>query len=419
MSQPRFRYCNCGYNKFFIDERYTNLRPIGDGSYGFVASAVDTVTGNNVAIKKIKDAFSDLIDAKRILREIKLLKHFNTHENIITVFDIMTVPPNTTDFDDIYIVTNLMESDLERIIRSNQPLTDQHYQYFVYQILRGLKFIHSANVLHRDLKPSNLLVNSNCDLAICDFGLARGFDVEGEDTLTEYVVTRWYRAPELLCECPHYGKAVDVWGLGCIFAELLTHDAFFQGDNPQHQLEMIVAKLGCPERSRLGFVHSQAALNAILMYEGMEPPVFESFFPPDTNPLAIDILKKMLKLHPDDRISVEAALRHPYLKDFHGQMPEPEMDALFDFDFERADTPLDTELSKADVQRLMFTEMLTFRPELAPVLGGRRGSGGGAKSAKDADEGHEMRVSRDEGLASDGKPPASARERKGDGAKCK
>lgn len=126
-----------------------------------------------MAIKKIKDTFADLIDAKRILREIKLLRHFRTHENIITIYDIMTVPPNNQNFQDIYIVSNLMESDLERIIRSKQVLTDQHFQYFLYQILRALKYIHSANVLHRDLKPSNILVNANCDLAICDFGLSR------------------------------------------------------------------------------------------------------------------------------------------------------------------------------------------------------------------------------------------------------
>ena len=151
---------------------------------------INAFTGEKVAIKKIKDAFSDSIDAKRILREMKLLRHFNSHENIISIFDIMTVPPDTQHFNDIYIVTNLMESDLERIIRSRQVLTDQHFQYFLYQILRSLKYVHSANVLHRDLKPSNILVNANCDLAVCDFGLARGFHIEGQDTLTEYVVTR-------------------------------------------------------------------------------------------------------------------------------------------------------------------------------------------------------------------------------------
>eukprot|EP00607_Mallomonas_marina_P010950 CAMPEP_0182424188 /NCGR_PEP_ID=MMETSP1167-20130531/10299_1 /TAXON_ID=2988 /ORGANISM="Mallomonas Sp, Strain CCMP3275" /LENGTH=341 /DNA_ID=CAMNT_0024603793 /DNA_START=124 /DNA_END=1149 /DNA_ORIENTATION=+ len=276
----------------------------------------------------------------------------------------MTVPPDTTDFQDIYIVTNLFESDLERIIRSKQPLSDQHFQYFLYQILRGLKFIHSANVLHRDLKPSNLLVNANCDLAVCDFGLARGFDVEGEDTMTEYVVTRWYRAPELLCESTHYGKPVDVWSVGCIFAELLTHEAFFQGDNPQRQLEVIVSKLGCPHRSKLGFVQSKAALDRILRYENRKPPSFDSLFAKGiTSPLALDLISSMLQFHPDDRVTVEEALCHPYLKDFHGQMEEPECESLFDFDFERSDTPLYTDLTREEVQALMYSEMTHFRPD--------------------------------------------------------
>lgn len=184
MSSSQYHALTVGYNRFYIDQRYSNLRPIGDGSYGFVVSAVDRVTNKKVAIKKIKDTFIDIVDAKRILRELKLLRHLNNHENIVSIVDIMSVPPNTPMFDDIYIVTNLMESDLERIIQSKQVLTNQHLQYFLYQILRGLKYVHSANILHRDLKPSNLLVNANCDLALCDFGLARGFDKEGVDNLT-------------------------------------------------------------------------------------------------------------------------------------------------------------------------------------------------------------------------------------------
>lgn len=123
--------------------------------------------------------------AKRILREIKLLRHLGDHDNVIDLLDLMTGPPPPTDdpnqfhnFNTLYIVMPMYECDLERIISSSQPLTEQHFQYFVYQLLRGLKWIHSANVLHRDLKPSNLLVNSNCDLCICDFGLARGVSVE-------------------------------------------------------------------------------------------------------------------------------------------------------------------------------------------------------------------------------------------------
>lgn len=362
MSQSIYHTVTVGYNKFFLDQRYTNLRPIGDGSYGFVVSAVDKVTGQKVAIKKIKDTFMDVVDAKRILRELKLLRHLNSHENIISIVDIMSVPPNNPRFDDIYIVTNLMESDLERIIRSKQVLTNQHLQYFLYQILRGLKYVHSANVLHRDLKPSNLLVNANCDLALCDFGLARGFDVEGVDLLTGYVVTRWYRAPELLCDCSTYGKPVDVWSVGCIFAELILHEPFFRGDNPQHQLEVIVSKLGCPSRDKLSFITHREALNAIQKYEGRKPPPFHSFFPPNTSSVGLDLLLQMLQFHPDDRISVEEALAHPYLKDFHGQMSEPVAKSLFDFDFEKDYG--NSELPEAEVRRLMYDEVCIFRPPI-------------------------------------------------------
>ena len=147
------------------------IKNIGQGAYGVVISALDESSGQKVAIKKVAQAFEDLVDAKRILREIALLQHFD-HENIVSVIDIVR-PDNVQSFDDIYIVSELMETDLHRVIYSRQVLTDEHVQYFLYQLLRGLKYLHSANVLHRDLKPSNLLVNSNCDLKICDFGLSR------------------------------------------------------------------------------------------------------------------------------------------------------------------------------------------------------------------------------------------------------
>jgi serine/threonine protein kinase len=353
-----------GYNRFFCDSRYQNLRPIGDGSYGFVASGVDTRTGNKVAIKKIKDVFVDVVDAKRILREIKLLRHFNSHENIITINDIFSVNPDSRVYEDVYIVTNLYESDLERIIQSQQVLTDQHFQYFLYQILRALKYIHSANVLHRDLKPSNILVNANCDLGLCDFGLARGFDVEGKDTLTEYVVTRWYRAPELLCETNHYGKGVDIWSVGCIFAELLTHQAFFRGENPQHQLEIIVSKIGCPSNEKLGFIRPEARQFLQQSAARSSPQPFNAYFPPNTNTAAMDILEKMLKFLPEERITVEEALAHHYLKDFHGQMEEPSCRALFDFDFEKNDrlSVGSEEANRQEVRDSIFEEVLRFRP---------------------------------------------------------
>lgn len=238
-----------GKETFTIDTRYSMIRTIGSGAYGTVISANDSKKGGKVAIKMVARAFNDEVDAKRILREIKLMKHFQ-HENIVAILDMM--PPRARfleDFDDVYIVADLMETDLHRIIYSKQPLSIDHVQYFVYQILRGIKYIHSANVIHRDLKPSNLLVNSNCDLKICDFGLARGILSENEKVrgdqmlLTEYVVTRWYRAPEIMLACHEYSKPVDVWSVGCIFAELILRKPLFPGDDYIDQVCTILVLL--------------------------------------------------------------------------------------------------------------------------------------------------------------------------------
>lgn len=164
---------------FNIDERYEFIKLIGVGAYGVVISCNDKKSNSKVAIKKIPNAFEDLIDAKRILREIKLLKFFE-HENIISLLDVPK-PEKRKGFNDIYIINDLMETDLHKVIYSKQELTDEHIQYFVYQILRGILYIHSSNVVHRDLKPSNILANKNCDLKICDLGLGRGGMPEPSD----------------------------------------------------------------------------------------------------------------------------------------------------------------------------------------------------------------------------------------------
>ena len=341
---------------FMVDVRYQNLRPIGGGSYGLVCSADDMATGQKVAIKKVSNVFHDLIDAKRILREIKLLRHFQRHENIISIKDIITSPPNTIDFKDVYIITNLMESDLDRIIASSQDLSDQHFQYFLYQIFRGLKFIHSAGVLHRDLKPSNLLVNANCDLAICDFGLARGVDNSLQEALTEYVQTRWYRAPELLCELDNYDPQIDVWSVGCIFAEMLRRKPFFRGETPQHQLETIVSVIGLPGDELMGRIRSEAIRKALRSGAECKPYPFKSYFPRDVSPTALDLLQRMLVFDPRERCSIEQALEHPYLAELHRQMEEPLCDSHFDFEFEKTAMASDV-IPQEDLQAMMFSEV--------------------------------------------------------------
>ena len=168
--------------KFEVEKRYEIIDPIGSGAYGVVVAAKDSqaeVTeegeGNLVAIKKIIKAFDHRVFALRTFRELKIQRLLE-HENVLGIKRIL-LPKDRENFNEIYVVTELMETDLSQIVKSNQPLTDDHIQFFLYQILRGLKYIHSAGIYHRDLKPRNLLVNSNCDLKVCDFGLARA-DIE-------------------------------------------------------------------------------------------------------------------------------------------------------------------------------------------------------------------------------------------------
>jgi mitogen-activated protein kinase 1/3 len=359
-----------GSHTFTVDKKYSFIRVIGSGAYGVVVSALDVTTNKKVAIKMVPRAFNDEIDAKRILREIKLLKHLR-HENIISIVDMM--PPAVRfpeDYHNVYIVADLMETDLHRIIYSKQSLSMEHVQYFVYQILRALKYIHSANVLHRDLKPSNLLVNSNCDLKICDFGLARGVvadddpensaNVGGTMLLTEYVVTRWYRAPEIMLACHQYTKPIDVWSVGCIFAELIARKPYFPGEDYIDQLTIISDKLGKLSEEDMDFVTSEKAKRFMRKLPNKPVIPMRKQFPTAT-PEAVDLLGKMLQIHPKKRITVDDALRHPFLAQLHSPDDEPTAKSAFDFGFE------DEKLHRVRLQELIWQEVGDFRPEVLPV----------------------------------------------------
>jgi len=222
--------------KWEVPERYVNLVGIGSGAYGQVCSADDTSSRGadgkfvRVAIKKIARPFQSAIHAKRTYRELRMLKHMN-HENIIGLLDCFT-PVNTLDeFTDVYMVTHLMGADLNNIIKT-QKLSDDHVQFLVYQIVRGMKYVHSAGIIHRDLKPSNIAVNEDCELKILDFGLAR----PTENEMTGYVATRWYRAPEIMLNWMHYNQTVDLWSVGCIMAEMLTGKTLFPGTDREYLL---------------------------------------------------------------------------------------------------------------------------------------------------------------------------------------
>ncbi|XP_066167254.1 mitogen-activated protein kinase 11 isoform X2 [Oryza sativa Japonica Group] len=272
MQTSNFRKKNAAEVDFFMGygdvNRYEVLEVIGKGSYGLVCSANDIHTGEKVAIKKIHNIFEHISDAARILREIKLLRLLR-HPDIVEIKHIM-LPPSKMDFRDIYVVFELMESDLHQVIKANDDLTREHYQFFLYQMLRALKYIHTANVYHRDLKPKNILANANCKLKICDFGLARVAFTDAPTTVfwTDYVATRWYRAPELCGSFySKYTPAIDIWSIGCIFAEVLIGKPLFPGKNVVHQLDLITDLLGTPSLDAISQALADPYFNGLAKVE--------------------------------------------------------------------------------------------------------------------------------------------------------
>ncbi|XP_039118819.1 mitogen-activated protein kinase 1-like [Dioscorea cayenensis subsp. rotundata] len=232
------RYCLCG-NRRIVVEVTTKYRPpitfLRSDPYGVTWSVLNSETGEQVAIKRIRRAFDNILYAKRMLREIKLLRYMD-HENVLAIRDIIP-PPQWELFNDVYIAYELMEANLHQIIHSNQPLSEEHIQYILYQTLCGLKYIHSASVLHLDLQPSNILLNANCDLKICDFG----FEPITSAVIREnFPVTKNYRAPELLLNSSGYTAAMDVWSVGCIFMELMQRKPLFPGKNIVHQMCLLL-----------------------------------------------------------------------------------------------------------------------------------------------------------------------------------
>ncbi|KAJ3435414.1 mitogen-activated protein kinase [Anaeramoeba flamelloides] len=338
--------------EFTIDQRYQYIKKIGHGAYGIVISAKDRFENESVAIKKIMGVFDRLTDAKRTLREIKLLKHFN-HENILCLTDLL-IPPVKENFTSVYLVTELLATDLRQIINSEQQLSEDHIRYFLYQIIRALKYLHSGKVIHRDLKPGNILLNENCDLKICDFGLARISDPEEENhLLTQYVATRWYRSPEIILSWGEYTSAVDVWSTGCIFAEILNRKPLFPGKDFMHQLKLITMVVGKPSKKEINSLENEKARKFMKKLPNRKQFDFHKLFPSASED-AIDLLSKMLQFNPQKRITVEESLEHPFFATIHDPDDEPICEETFDFSFEK------DKLTKGKLRRLIYNEIIDF-----------------------------------------------------------
>jgi len=354
-------------SEFFMpslrENKYRLVQVIGEGAYGVVCSGENTQTGEMVAVKRVLRVFDEIAEATRVLREIKFLRLLSGHENIVSIREVM-LPGDREKFNDVFICFELMPTDLSRVLRSGIELGPEHIRWMMYQLLRGVFYLHSARVFHRDLKPSNLLINAECDLRICDFGLARAMSDNKKDFVfwTDYVATRWYRAPELIMSFhTTYSTAIDMWSAGCIFGEMLNDGRpLFPGMNQYHQLELFVDLLGTPTPQAISKVRNTKSKEHLLSLEPKRPQQLSKVFP-KAEPRAIDLLEKLLDFDPDLRWSAEQALSHPYFADLHSPDHEPRANPIPEDEFEYEHHAQDA----ASMRQFFIEEALHYHPDKA------------------------------------------------------
>lgn len=334
--------------------RYKFTRFLGSGSFGTVLAAIDQKTGKEVAIKLIEDLFGTQLNAIRVLREIRILSHL--HLDTITSLHSVTTLPDFQNFNKLVLIIDLMDTDLQQVIDSEQTLNIEHRRYFMYHILRALKYIHSSHVVHRDLKPSNVLVNAHTEIKLCDFGLSRivgdPYDLEQQK---ELVMSRWYRAPEVLLNIQNYGPAIDIWSAGCIFAELINRKPLFPGQSSANLLTLIVQALGSPTGDDLKSCANPAARQFMASLPRANPTPFKKLFL-KAEPIEIDLIQKMLTWDPAKRISAENALKHPFFTSLHDPFGEPVTLPFPEFEFDKKQMSID------QLKVLLWEEVRRFNP---------------------------------------------------------
>lgn len=283
---------------------YVRLAVMGQGTYGVVYKAVEKTGGYTVALKKIHIERNDEGIPQTALREISVLQELR-HPNIVQLFDVIHSEGS------VYLIFEFVESDLKKTLEKKGPFTGVALKRVMYQLLSALAYCHENRIAHRDLKPANILISDNNKVKLADFGLARAFQVPIH-TYTHEVVTLWYRAPEILLGEKHYTAAVDIWSLGCIFAELIRGKVFLKGDSEIGQLFEIFKVFGLPQDNEESWpgVTRLKYFNPEMPH--FEPKPLDTLFDSALDAEGCDLLKKMLVYCPLRRITAKEALSHPW-----------------------------------------------------------------------------------------------------------
>lgn len=296
--------------KFHYPVRYKPLRVIENGAHGQTVSATDTETGEQVAIQRYHVLPMEKFNLECTLREICLLRYFK-HDNIVSLIDIYIPPPWTAvDFEEVYLVTKLMDTNLHDVIASGQPLSDNHVLYITYQLLTALHHIHDAKVVHRYLSPSRVLINADCSLKIGSFQWAS--DVLGFRNSICVVPWRCYMAPEVSNTLHGYTAASDMWSVGCMIAQLIKKEPLFPGSGHANNLTAVVEQIGSPTQGELNYICEEGRK---YVHDNLMGKKRQSLNLAGISDSLKDLLEKIFVFDPAKRITVEEAINHPYFPD--------------------------------------------------------------------------------------------------------
>eukprot|EP01035_Chromulina_nebulosa_P019776 gene19776-25714_t len=305
-----------------VVRKFEICQRLGKGAYGVVWKAVEKRSRAVIALKKCFDAFRNDTDAQRTFREIMYLQALSGHENIIRLQHVIKAENDK----DIYLTFDHMETDLHAVIRAG-ILQDIHKKYIIWQLLKALKYLHSAELVHRDIKPSNLLLNSDCHIKVCDFGLCRSVADNTGPTpvLTDYVATRWYRAPEILLGSKNYTKGVDIWAVGAILGEMINGRPIFPGTSTMNQIERILEVTHIPTKEDVESIQSPFAATMLTTISEEVNIIFKELPDvfPTASPEALDVISSCFKFNPSLRPTSEDLLKHIFTSEFHNEEEEP------------------------------------------------------------------------------------------------
>lgn len=299
-------------------EKYQKIEKIGEGTYGVVYKARNRLSGDLVALKKIRLEAEDEGIPSTAIREISILKELQ-HQNIVRLHDVIHTEKKLT------LVFEYLDLDLKKFLDTNGQggLPAHQVKLLLYQLIAGVCFCHDRRVLHRDLKPQNLLINKDkLELKLADFGLARAFGIPVR-SYTHEVVTLWYRAPDVLMGSRKYSTPVDLWSVGCIFGEMCSGRPLFPGTSDQDQLDKIFKALGTPTEETWPSMVDLPEYKAGLELKGPEPEFFSKQANLANDSAAVDLLQQLLQYDPAKRITAKNAMKHPYFDGVESALPVP------------------------------------------------------------------------------------------------